>query len=265
MEEVVQSSSEKDRSSRFLAGLTASMLLEGSAHPCRAHDLSRNGVLLTGDLPIPEVPEVRVRLTSRSGDLTVSTQARVVHAGKNEDGTETRIGLEFLEIDEAVRNTLEALVSRVVEGMTPAALDDLADNAQPAEIRNALERVPLAHRVALAKRGLPKQRELLFHDTHLQVLDALARNPNLLPHEVVTLLRMPSLPPHTLAALAKDPRWRSHEQVGVMISTHRNTPLPVAEEVVSRLRPGSVQKVLRSPGLHEALKVKLLRRLGRSR
>ncbi len=104
-----------------------------------------------------------------------------------------------------------------------------------------------------------------MQDSHLQVLDALARNPNLLLHEIVSLLRMPRLLPHTLATISKDSRWGNHEQVNVLIATHRNTPLPVAEETVSRLRLPVLQKVIQAPGLHAAIKAKLLRRLGRGR
>ena len=50
-----QQPSSPGRDNRFLAGLPASMQLDGLEHPCRAHNLSRNGVLLVGDLPKPEV------------------------------------------------------------------------------------------------------------------------------------------------------------------------------------------------------------------
>ena len=258
-----QQLSGSERASRFLAGLPASIQLDGLEHPCRAHDLSRNGVLLVGDLPMPGMQEVRVTVSSGRGDLQLTTRARVVRSEKNPDGPGNRIGLQFLEIEEEDRTTLESLVSRVVEGMTPAALEALPENASRQEVRNALDSVPLAHRITLAKRGLPKHREHLVQDPHLQVIDALARNPNLLLHEIVTLLRMPSLLPHTLATISKDPRWRDHEQVNILIATHRNTPMPVAEEVVSRLRRPALQKVIQAPGLHAAVRAKLLRRLGR--
>lgn len=260
---MIQQPSNPERANRYLAGLPASMQLDGLEHPCRAHDLSRNGVLLVGDFPRPEVRQVRVTVSSASGDLQLTTDARVVHCEKNPEGPGNRIGLQFLEIEEEDRATLESLVSRVIEGMTPAALEQLPENASPQEVREALDRVPLPHRITLAKRGLPKHREHLMRDLHLQVIDALARNPNLLLHEIVTLLRMPNLLPHTLATISKDPRWGGHEQVNVLIAIHRNTPLPVAEEVVSRLRLPALQKVIQAPALHAAIKTKLLRRIGR--
>lgn len=257
--------SEPNRAVRFMAGLPASMQIDGLEHPCRAHNLSRDGVLLVGKLPTPEVTEVRVTVSSGTGDLQLTTGARVVHCEQNPEGPGNRIGLRFLEIEEEDRATLESLVSRVAEGMTPAALEGLPQNASPHEIRAALDSVPLAHRITLAKKGLPQHREHLMQDSHLQVLDALARNPNLLLHEIVSLLRMPRLLPHTLATISTDSRWGNHEQVNVLIATHRNTPLPVAEETVSRLRLPVLQKVIQAPGLHAAIKAKLLRRLGRGR
>ena len=101
-----------------------------------------------------------------------------------------------------------------------------------------------------------------FDDPQLEALvdEAVANNPNLLLHEVVTVLRMPNILPHTLAAIAKDPRWKSNEQVRILIATHRNTPLATAEAVVSGLRAPALEKVLCAPSLQPALKAKLLRR-----
>ncbi len=252
--------SEGNRASRFSAGLPASMQLDGREHPCRAHNLSRTGVLLIGEIPLPDVTEIRFTVASASGDLRIATEARVVHVEKNPDGSGNCVGLEFGEFNENDRGTLESLVSRIVEGMAPAFLENLPEKATTAEIRAALEGVPLAHRIALAKRGQRKHRELLLQDPHLQVIDALVRSPNLLLHEVVIVLRMPNILPHTLAAIAKDARWKSNERARILIATHRNTPLAAAEEVVSGLPPRAVQKVLEAPGLPPALKSKLLRR-----
>ena len=108
-----QQPSSPGRDNRFLAGLPASMQLDGLEHPCRAHNLSRNGVLLVGELPTPEVNEVRVTLSSSTGDLQLTTDARVVHCEQNPEGPGNRIGLRFLEIEEEDRATLESLVSRV--------------------------------------------------------------------------------------------------------------------------------------------------------
>ena len=258
-----QQASRTERSGRFQADLPASMQVDGLEYPCKAHNLGRDGVLLVGDFPMPEVHEVRVTVSSGGGDLQLTATARVVHCGEDPEGPGNRIGLQFLEIEEEDRATLDALVSRVVEGMTPAALEELPEKASPQEVREALERVPLPHRIMLAKRGLPKHREHLMQDQHLQVIDALARNPNLLLHEIVTLLRMPSLLPHTLATISKTPRWKGNEQVNVLVATHRNTPMAVAEAVVSRLRPAALQKAFQAPGLHAAVRAKLQRKLGR--
>lgn len=254
---------QQSRASRFLAGLPASMHFDGLEHPCKAYDLSRSGVLLVGEFPMPEAQEVRVTVSSGSGDLQLTTDARVVHREKHPDGPGNRVGLQFPAIEERDRKVLDSLVSRVVEGMSPVPLEELPPNASPQEIVEALSRVPLTHRIALAKRGLPRQREQLMQDPQLQVIDALARNPSLLPHEILTILRMPKLPSHTLATISRDPRWSRHEEINFLIAIHRNTPLPVAEGIVSRMRPPDLEKVIRAPGLRAAVRATLLRRLGR--
>jgi hypothetical protein len=251
------------RASRFLAGLPASICCEGGEFPCQAHNLSRTGVLLMGDVPVPAEKEVQLIIESPRRDLSLTLVGRIRWAEREEESRETRLAIEFLSLPEDDRTELEALIARVVEGGAPASLGNLPDGATKAQIEAALESVPLAHRISLAARGLPKERQVLLKDRHLQVIDALARNPSLLPHELLQIIRMPNLLPHTLQTIAKDKRWKGNEQVMVRVASHRNTPLGVAEEIVSGVPRATLEKVIRAPDLAPALRVKVLRRLER--
>ena len=246
------------KDNRFQAGLPATIQVDGRELDCTAHDLSRSGTLLTVDLPQLDVDEVRVALSTPAGDLQLSIDCRIVRNDVAPEGEGRRLAVEFLKINQDDRVTLEALVSRIVEGVSPAALAEIPPDAKPPQIREALEVVPVPHRIQLALRCLPPQREIMMHDNHLQVIDALSRNPGLLPHEAMSIVRRGNLLPQTLETFGKDPRWANNEQIRVKVATHRNTPFAVAEQLIGKMSPASLQRVIRAPGLKPALRDKLL-------
>jgi len=253
---------EKKRAARFSAGLPGSIQIEGRDFPCQATNLSRSGVLMIGEVAVSPASEVWISVASPSGDLRLTTIARVVRCTRDpEHGGKTSVGLEFLPLRGEDKPTLEALVARVVEGVSPAALQDIPDKATPQEIRAVLNRIPLPHRAALATRGGPKEREILIRDSNLLVIDAMSRNPGLLPHEVMSILRMPSLLPQTLDTIARDSRWAGSEPLMIRAATHRATPLPTALALLNRLPHATLKKIIRAPDLHPALRTKLLSRL----
>jgi hypothetical protein len=255
---------EKKRATRFSADLRGSIQIEGRDFPCRATNLSRSGVLMIGEVSVPPASEVWITVSSASGDLQLTTIARVVRVGHDaDDEGKTVVALEFLSLRGEDKPTLEALVARVVEGVSPGALQDIPDKATPQETRAVLDRIPLPHRAALATRGGPKEREILIRDSNLLVIDAMSRNPGLLPHEVMSILRMPNLLPQTLDTIAKDSRWGGSEAVMIRVATHRATPLPTALALINRLPHATLKKIIRAPDLHPALRTKLLSRLPR--
>lgn len=249
--------------SRFMAGLPASFQLDGVDIPCRAHNLSRSGVLLVGQMPAISSSEIWLTIASPNGDLQLTTAGRVIRCDTDPDEGRTTLGIEFVAVSRDDRPTLEALVARVVEGLMPGSLEELPATATPEQIRLALDQIPLHHRTALAVRARPREREVLIRDRQIQVIDALARNPNLLPREVITLLRMPNLMPTTLETIGRDTRWIGNEHVMVLVATHRNAPLPLAEQILSRMSPAGLQRAIRAPSLRPVLRDKILRRLPR--
>lgn len=249
---------------RFCAGVPATLHWQGATLPCRAENLSRSGALLEGKLPTTAGPSIEVTLSSVAGDLSVRLPAEIRRIGSDDEGRLIQLGLQFGEITAAAAETLELLVARVIEGVTPAMLGMLPPNPTLRQVRDALERVPVAHRSALAVRGTARDRELLFQDGDPRVLDALARNPNLTPPEFRALLRIRKLLPRTLQQLARDSRWISSEEFKVMIACHPNTSFDVADRLIEGLSPGGQKKALLTPGLNPVLRAKLAQK-GRRR
>jgi hypothetical protein len=251
------------RGSRFAAGLPAVLHLHKNDYECVAYNLSRTGALLVGRFP--RLVGYRVEATFRypQGDLSVRLAGRAVRADHDHDENEDHLALEFMEIDDARRDDLEVLLARVIEGYSPAPIEGLRPGAPVHEVRKALEQVPLPHRISLATRATPREREFLCQDTHPQVLEALVRNPNLRLDEARSIAEMPHLQPSTLELLSRDPRWTNDEAVRCAIVAHPKTPLVLAQRIVDKLKPPTIKKLIQKPGVPPAIRTQLQRKLVR--
>ena len=179
---------------RYQSNLGGTIEADNRESECAVSNLSRSGALVAGRFPPPDSSEVWLTVRSPIGDLKLSLASKITRTSIDPDSGVCSLGVEFLKIHDEDRTTLEALIARVVEGVSMAGLENLPDNATPLQIRKALEKIPLPHRIQVASRGTPKEREIMMHDTNLQVVDALARNPSLLVHEVTNSKRIKKRP-----------------------------------------------------------------------
>jgi hypothetical protein len=253
----------KRRGTRFSAGVEAVLHARGEELDCRAHNVSRTGVLLTGSLPSILSENVEVTFHLPVGDFSLRLPGRVVRALDNEDDGSVSLGLEFRDLGEEDREGLEILVARIMEGGHPGPIELLKPGATEQEIRDALEQVPIPHRVALAFRANLREREILLKDTRPPVLEALARNPNLRVEEARELAASRHVLATTLELLARNKRWGNDEELRICIVTSKRTRLPLALEIVGTMRPEILQKVVQQPGLHPSIRDRLMRKMVR--
>lgn len=249
--------------SRFLAGLPAVLHLERKDFRCVAHNLSRTGVLLCGAFPSPPSGAVKFTLHSAAGDIDLRLGGQVQRIFPGDVDGEHDIGVAFEVLDEPARERLEALISRVVEGTVPAVLEALSATPTDQAVREALAKVPLAHRIALGARAMPRERGFLMLDTSPQVFEAVARNPGLLAHEARTLLRLHTLLPSTLEILSREAKWQSDEELKILIATHPRAPFHVADRLVSGLGIEGMRKAIQRPGLNPGVRTKISQKLAR--
>jgi len=243
---------------RFLAGLKATITFGASESPCQAIDLHRSGAMVEGSFGAKEKIMVGISLSSTAEDLRFEGRGRVTHVSHNEENGLTRVGLQFESLNSTESESLELLVARVVEGMNPAPLAHLARDASAEEIREALGKIPTAHKITVAQRALPLERSFLFHDDNGQVIEALCRNPQLTMPEVVHVLRRPTLLATTLELLSCDQRWNSNEEIKITIATHPRVTFLVADRLCRTLTLLGIRKVIRRPGLNPAVKNRLV-------
>jgi len=231
-------------------------------YPCTAYNLSRSGALLVGRFPRLTGYRVEVSIRHTQSDLTLRLAGRVVRARDAEDGQQ-KLALQFIELTDARRDALEVVLARIIEGHSPAPIEALKTGATPDEVRRALELVPLPHRISLAARAGPRERGFLRQDSHPQVLEALARNPNLLPAEARALAAVPHLQPSTLELLSRDPRWSKDDEVRVAILSHPRIPPALARRIVDGFDAQSVKKLVQVSGVPSAIRMELQRRVRR--
>jgi len=220
--------------------------------------------LLEGQMPLPASPECEVTLSTAPGDRSVRVRAQLMHAHEDDDSGEVRLGVCFDGLTADQGETIDLIVSRVVEGMAPVALAAVDPKASVGQIREALARITPAHRLALATRTAdPVERGILRHDVDPHVLEGLARNPNSNLPEIKTLLRRTDLLPSTLEIVAGDTRWATDEELKIMVATHPRVTFLTADKVVKQLSSLALDRLVRRPGLQPGVKQKLMARLSR--
>ncbi len=246
---------------RFIVGLPAEVTLNGGKIACETADLSRSGVLVTGGFPPQLAGLVELSFGSIGGDLQVDLRARVARTEATTDGI--RVGLEFWEVDSSRQPTLEALLARVKEGTGSGTLETITPTSKPDEIRAALAKMSVSHKVALARRGGAMERRYLRMDPSPLVIEALTRNPQVNLAEVIGIARINSLLPTTIEFLVNDPRWRGAEELMILLASHPQATLPQARRAAGRLNDRGMDKLLRRPNLRGMLREKLLNPAGR--
>jgi PilZ domain len=249
------------RAPRFPASLAATVRLGNDDHAGCAENLSRSGVLLVGRFPPIDDPDVSITLRSPTGDLRLELTGRVAFRKDEPDGQDSRIGVVFENLSPEQAASVEGLLARVVQGTALGALDALTTASSPAAIRTALHKVSVPHRMGLAMRAGPREREWLRHDPDPLVLEALARNANAVPHEIKLLLRRSDLLPSTLDLIAEDVRWSKDEEIQRTICTHPRVPFQTADRVVQRMSDLAIGRLLRQSGLEPGVRKKLMHKL----
>jgi hypothetical protein len=241
-----------------LAGLSANIHYLGQDYPCEAMNLSREGVLLVGRCTPQINQSLHLSLRTTAGDLELDASCLVQRVEQDEDSTQ--LGLSFQNLNPAQQATLKAILSRVIEGQLPAPLAALPMDARPDQIKQALEKVAVVHRIALARRADSQERGYLLLDTNPQVLEALSRNKKTNFNEILILARMPHLFPSTIEILAQDPRWKTKDELQILLAGHSRVSYRVAESILPRLDKAAKEKLLRQPGLNPAIRLKLLKK-----
>jgi hypothetical protein len=248
---------------RFPAGVPATFQDDGHAVECVAVNLSRSGALLSGVFPVPGSGRLDVMLRTPSGGFSIQLPARIIRVDGDGASGESRLAIEFEDMDATRRDAIEVFLARLLESQPTTSLDGVKPGASPLDIKKALEAIPLTQKVTMAQKADAKQRELLRYDTHVAVLDSLIRNSNFALAEARALASSPYLQTGTIDMLANDPRFRNDDELRLTLATHPKVSPFTAERLTSALKPPEIRKLLARPGLSPSLRDKLLKKMVR--
>lgn len=246
---------------RIRTGIPAEIHYGGKKIACEVRNISRGGVLLVGDLEAPSTATLDFVIILPPGGLELRLSGSVIRFESDVEGGGQRLALALVEMDESRRAAMEVLLARLLETLTAGPFDRLKPGATIQEIKKALEAVPLPQRISLASRAGVKDREILRWDTHVAVLEALARNVNLTLMEARGIAASTFLTSVTLDALANDPRFKSDEELRMLVAVHPRVALSTAEKVTADFKTPQLRKLLTRPGLSQMLRDKLIRRV----
>jgi hypothetical protein len=244
---------------RFRTGVRVAIGVGAGTIECEAENISRTGLLLVGPVPMPTDDRIELTVTAPIGNLRVPLIGRIIRA-EIDPAAGLRMAIEFIDMDDAARAGLEALLSRLLQ--TPAAgpFDHLKPNSPPPDIKKALEAIPIPQRISLAARAGPKEREILRLDSQPAVLEALVKNPNLSVSEARLLAASNYLLPGTLDALSSDLRFKDDEDLRITVASHPRVTMATAEKVTLDFRLPQIKKLLAKPGVNQILREKLIRK-----
>ena len=250
------------RGYRFPAGVVAEIRDGEQVFSCDAQNLSRSGVLISGPIPTPSADTVQLTLKPPTGNLEVHLPARVIRVEPTGEGLQ--IALQFVDPDDSQKQALEDLLARLLQhGQNTGPLDGLTPATPAHEVKKTLEAIPLAQRISLASRAGLKEREYLRFDANASVLDSLVRNPSLNVTEARAVAVSPHLSPATIELLARDSRFRGDEELRMILATHPRVPITTAEALTADFKSPQIRKLLAKPGVSQALRDKLFRKLTR--
>lgn len=112
----------------------------------------------------------------------------------------------------------------------------------------------LEERIERAERGGPAELRLLVHDSAVEVLEALLRNPFLSEEHLLTLLQRKNLPRELLEAVAKNEQLIESQRVKAALVANPHTPRLVAMALLKFLYLFDLAQVTLAPAVPAEIK-----------
>ena len=230
-------------------------------------NLSVGGIFLKTDNVVE--PGVEGQLTFRGSrwERPFTIRAVVVRVvPPNEASTQTPgLGLQFLDIDDASRKSLQRLVDGVQDGSVVEAIRRSIREGVSRNLLEEIRRRPIDQRLMLALQATGEEIDALIRDGNAVVIERLMENPRLSVRHVRVISRDPRLPTQTLLTLRRQERWINDEEVRFNFCSHRNAPLPDVLQKLSQLSVSRLQQMSRNANLRPQVRTKAREQLGRHR
>jgi uncharacterized protein (TIGR02266 family) len=232
-------------------------------------NLSVGGIFLQTENMVE--PGVEGHLTFRGSqwERPFTIRAVVVRAvPPNPESRQTPgLGLQFLEIDDASRKSLQRLVDGIQDGSVVEAIRRSIREGASRDLLEEIRKRPIDQRLMLALQAAGEEIDALIRDGNAVVIERMMENPRLSVRHVRTISRDPRLPTQTLMALRRQGRWINDEEVRFNFCSHRSAPMPDVLNMLAQLSVGRLKQMTKNANLRPQVQTRareLLRRQLRS-
>ncbi len=238
--------------------------------------LSLGGMLLRLQAPLAQFSQVRLHLLLPSGK-TIQLAAEVVQVIP---GQGVAIQIPAPELKTTV-TTLEAEIRAAPFDGEPDAADPRAaagvpvppdaapeaapppgekpgGEAEPADnaglpLIQQIEAMSVDEKRRAALHGRREMRLLLIRDSNKTVHPFVIKNPAITLDEIEQIAKMPGVNPDALRMIGMNLEWTRSATVCRNLVHNPKTPLPLAVQLLSRLPPGDVRTLAKSPHVRTAI------------
>jgi uncharacterized protein (TIGR02266 family) len=229
-------------------------------------NLSVGGVFLQTENMVE--PGVEGELTFRGSqwETPFAIRALVVRAVPPDAASKQApgLGIQFLEMDDAIRKKLQRLVDGIQDGSVVQAIRRSIREGGSRSLLEEIRRRPIDQRLMLALQASGEEIDALIQDGNAVVLERLMDNPRMSVRHARKISRDPRLRTQTLMALRRQDRWFNDEEVRCNFCAHRNAPLADVLRSLSQLPRGRLQQMARNANLRPQVLAKV-RQLSGSR
>ena len=230
---------------------------QGDPATARTVNLSRGGVLVRGDFPPLLEHPIKLTVKSPHDPDGVPLRAELRRLLPSPYPAEDDLALEFVDLSDFQRDSLERLVARAFEGRfgLPRELRGIEPGSTAA--RRILNEMPIKDRLAVALRGDRPERRHLASDPDTRIVEALTRNPKLDAHEARRLVARRDLGTAALRRLASQLRFVQDPDVRRGLLAHPRSDDTTLEAAIAHANTREIRDALRKPSISEVARKRL--------
>jgi len=229
-------------------------------------DLSIGGILLATDhtCPLGTVGTMKFRCSQFEEPFTI--QGRVVRIVSEDElaaGKPPGVGIEFIDLDDELKQKLEDLAGGVRVGSVVEAIRKSVREGD-STLDQVLRDRPADQKMMLATVANSEEIRALIRDANPTVMVRLLSSPRLTPTHLMQMLRNRNLPTRVLSAICRALASRSNEEARWLFVTH---PSAMFSEVVAEMNKLNRVKLLqlsREPDVRESVRMKACEMTGQT-
>lgn len=221
-------------------------------------DLSIGGILLATDhtCPLGTVGTMKFRCSQFEEPFTI--QGRVVRIVSEDElaaGKPPGVGIEFIDLDDELKQKLEDLAGGVRVGSVVEAIRK-SFREGGSTLDQILRDRPADQKMMLATVANSEEIRALIRDAHPTVLIRLLSSPRVTPPNVIQMLRNRNLTTRVLSAICRTLVAHPNEEARWLFVTHTNAMFTEVVAEMNKLNRVKLLQLSREPDVRQTVRLK---------